>query len=98
LRLNIANNVQRRDGILIAYRTFVLREVGEFPTSRELNSFLPAIITIGKAKGQTCGWNGGVECVQWVHYGAHCCSGSTSEFTMGEEGKEKDKEFLVLDN
>jgi len=29
-----------------------------------------------------------------MHYGAHCCSGDTSEFAMGEEGKEKDEEFL----
>jgi len=32
-----------------------------------------------------------------MHYGVHCCSGDTSEFAMGEEGKEKDKEFLFLD-
>jgi hypothetical protein len=96
--LNIVSNVQRRSGILVAYCTFVFREVGEFPISGELNSLLPAIIIGSKAKGQTSGeWNDGVECVQWMHYGAHCCSGDTSEFAMGQEGKEKDKEFLFLD-
>ena len=68
--------------------------------SGELSSFLPAIVIIcNKAKSrQTCGgWDDSVECVQWMHYCVHYCSGDASEFAMGEERKEKDKEFLFLD-
>ncbi len=90
-----ARNVQRRrSSAFITYRTFVLREVREFSTSGELNSLLPHVVG-SKTERRTCGGrNHSAECIQWMHYGAHCCPGHMSEFAVRKEGKEKNEEFL----